>query len=268
MNHASKLCAAAPIPKHSPKRNSASPPSACERGIFFATRVAGPSGCSDLCCGAHDFVCPRWHFGCSWESKGTTLQCHLLPKKECLIERQRWLMIPWKALFFGGGGFTWHPWQGASQYLPVSTHLKNMLVKLDHFPPKNGVENQQYLKPPPRNETRIVCVWEKIAEELLQTKSIEHFDYIRQQYAFGTRSPKCKPKRAWWLMNQKGPSPMTGHDGWNRWSSNIHYEVNKGLRQEFWSSSAGESCWRFSSRNLSRLWKEFPNFSTPFHWLD
>ena len=30
----------------------------------------------------------------------------------------------------------------------VSTHLKNMLVKLDHFPRD---ENKKYLKPPPRN---------------------------------------------------------------------------------------------------------------------
>ena len=35
--------------------------------------------------------------------------------------------------------------------LVVSTHLKNMLVKLDHFPTDWG-ENRKYLKPPPRKE--------------------------------------------------------------------------------------------------------------------
>ena len=32
--------------------------------------------------------------------------------------------------------------------LVVSTHLKNMIVKLDHFPKVRG-ENKKYLKPPP-----------------------------------------------------------------------------------------------------------------------
>ena len=35
-------------------------------------------------------------------------------------------------------------------YLVVSTHLKHMLVKLDHFPRDRG-ENTKYLKPPPRS---------------------------------------------------------------------------------------------------------------------
>ncbi len=36
-----------------------------------------------------------------------------------------------------------------SQVVVEPTHLKNMLVKLDHFP-KDRDENKTYLKPPPR----------------------------------------------------------------------------------------------------------------------
>ena len=44
------------------------------------------------------------------------------------------------------------PWTGKKWYLNLvggSTHLKNMLVKLDHFPRDRG-ENRTCLKPPPR----------------------------------------------------------------------------------------------------------------------
>ena len=56
---------------------------------------------------------------------------------------------------------------------------------------------------------------------------------------------------------------ICGHQG------DIHYEVNKGLRQEFWSSSAVK-IWRFKlledfHHEIYHLWKEFPNFSTHFH---
>ncbi len=41
----------------------------------------------------------------------------------------------------------------------VSTHLKNMLLKLDHFPKDRG-ENKKYLKPPPS-----FCFWWSLAPE-------------------------------------------------------------------------------------------------------
>ena len=43
-------------------------------------------------------------------------------------------------------------------YLMVSTHLKNMLVKLDHFP-KDRDENKRHLKTPPSISTYIWSIF-------------------------------------------------------------------------------------------------------------
>ena len=81
-------------------------------------------------------------------------------------------------------------------WLVVSTHLKNILVKLDHFPRDRG-EHKKYLKPPARSVSQILSTSNPTFSPKTPGGDHHHSRRIRKRaLRFALRHPNHQSHRA------------------------------------------------------------------------